>query len=121
MKVIIAGSRSIHSYVILETAVEAALAEGFILDEIVSGCAQGVDALGEEYAYKHKIPLKLFPADWDNLGKGAGHERNWRMAQYVGPAPEGALIAIWDTKSKGTKNMIQIAKERGCKVYVYEV
>lgn len=32
-----------------------------------------------------------------------------------------ALIAIWDGKSKGTRHMIEVAKEKGLKVYVHRV
>lgn len=30
-----------------------------------------------------------------------------------------ALIAIWDGQSRGTLHMINVAKERGLKVYTY--
>lgn len=32
-----------------------------------------------------------------------------------------ALIAIWDGKSKGTNNMINIMNDLNKKVYIYEV
>ena len=37
------------------------------------------------------------------------------MANYA-----DALIAFWDGNSKGTKHMIELAKSRGLKVYVYQ-
>jgi type IV secretory pathway TraG/TraD family ATPase VirD4 len=37
------------------------------------------------------------------------------MAKYA-----NALIAIWDGISKGTKHMIDIAKARNLKVFVYD-
>jgi hypothetical protein len=54
------------------------------------------------------VPLKIFPAQWSIYGKGAGYIRNREMAQYA-----DALIAFWDGKSKGTKNMIDEAKKQG--------
>lgn len=46
------------------------------------------------------------PADWDKHGKSAGYKRNEEMARNA-----DALIAFWDGKSKGTKHMIDIARE----------
>jgi hypothetical protein len=83
---------------------------------VVSGCARGVDRNGEAYAAKHGIPVALFPADWANLGKKAGMVRNCEMADYA-----DALIAIWDGKSSGTKHMIDTAKSKGLKVYVFRM
>ena len=61
MKVIIAGSRAI---VDKWTIVEAVGATDWIIDEVVSGGARGVDRLGEEWAVIHNIPVKQFIADW---------------------------------------------------------
>ena len=55
-------------------------------------------------------------ANWDTFGKAAGYIRNEEMAQ-IGDA----LIAVWDGKSKGTRNMISIAKRHGIKVHVFTV
>jgi hypothetical protein len=114
MKCIIAGSRSIHQYVVLETAIDESGWHDEIT-EVVSGCAKGVDALGEEYAYKNHKRLMQFPADWDTYGKSAGIRRNNLMANYG-----DALIVVWDGKSKGTQHMIEAARRKGLKVFVYE-
>ena len=60
-------------------------------------------------------PIKRFPADWENLGRGAGYVRNVQMAFYA-----DALIAFWDGESRGTKHMIDIAKEKGLMVRVIQ-
>lgn len=45
--------------------------------------------------------------------------RNREMAEYAAmPDGVGHLIAFWDGKSRGTKSMIQLAKENGLKVKV---
>lgn len=111
MKTIISGSREIFDYnEVLNTIQEI----DFRILEIVSGCACGVDQLGERYANEMGIPLVKFPADWNKYGNYAGYKRNKEMAEYA-----DALIAIWDGKSKGTKNMIDIATEKGLKVHVH--
>lgn len=113
MKTIIAGGRNVTNYKFVEEAVEQS---GFTISEVVSGCARGADTLGEEYAKKYSIPLKKFPADWDNLGKKAGHIRNCQMGDYA-----DALIALWDGESRGTKHMIDYAMKKGLDVFVYMV
>lgn len=99
VKVIIAGSRSIGSYEDVGRAIEKA---PFEITEVVSGGAQGVDQLGKFWAYQAGIPSKQFNAHWSEHGKAAGPIRNREMAAYA-----DALIAIWDGKSRGTKNMIE--------------
>jgi hypothetical protein len=113
MKVIVAGSRSIVSYLIVAEAIEQA---GLEIDEVVSGGASGVDKLGELWARKHNVKVKRFPAQWDRLGRRAGFVRNSQMADYA-----EALIAVWDGESRGTKHMIEEMEERGKLVIVVEV
>ena len=113
MKTIIAGGRNITNYSYVEQAI---LQSEFIISEIVSGCARGADTLGEKYAIKNNVALKKFPADWDNLGKKAGHVRNCQMGDYA-----DALIALWDGESRGTKHMIDYATNKGLKVFIYLV
>jgi len=113
MKVIVAGSRKIRDYDIVEKAIKES---GFEITEVVSGCAGGVDESGEQYAARHGLKLKLFEPEWANHGKSAGMVRNERMARYA-----DALVAIWDGKSVGTKNMIERAKKKGIQVKVVVV
>ena len=127
MKVIIAGSREINEYSIIVSAIQES---NFDITEVVSGGARGVDSLAERYANENKITFKKFVAYWNDLdlpgvrvktnnqGKKynvlAGIWRNREMALYG-----DALIAIWDGKSRGTKNMIDEAKKKNLKIYIY--
>jgi len=102
MKVIIAGSRNIlpkHFYDSLKF-----FPDDWNVTEVVSGTA---------IAEIQDIPVKRFPADWDEYGKRAGMIRNAEMADYA-----DALFAVWDGKSKGTKQMIDNANTKGLKVIV---
>ena len=112
MKVIVAGSRS--GFVERNTF-EAIEQSGFSITEIVSGCCAGVDKHGEYYASVNKIPVKRFPADWNYLGLAAGPVRNKQMAEYA-----DALVAVWDGKSKGTKNMIESMQSLKKPVFIYK-
>ena len=110
MNVIIAGSRDFHDYNMLLYAVDKS---GFEITEVTSGGAGGVDALGERYAKENNLKLNRFPADWKQHGRAAGPIRNREMAKSA-----DALIALWDGKSKGTKNMIDEANKQKLRLYV---
>lgn len=105
IKTIVAGSRNFDDYELLKYYLDKALKKGLEL-EIVSGTAKGADKLGERYAEENDLPLKKFPAKWDELGKKAGYVRNEEMAQYA-----DACIVFWDGSSKGTKHMIDLAEK----------
>lgn len=110
MKVIIAGSRDVTSLYLVE---DASLMSKFDITEVVSGGARGVDRLGEIFAEKNGLPVKVFPADWIRFGKSAGHRRNREMAQYA-----DALVAVWDGVSPGTKGMILEMKKPKKPVFI---
>ncbi len=112
MKIIIAGSRDFNNYELLKEKIDFLTSKISENIEIVSGNARGADALGEKYAKENNHDLKLFPADW-SIGKSAGYIRNKQMADYA-----DALIAFWDGESKGTKMMIELAKQMNLKVKV---
>jgi hypothetical protein len=110
MKVIIAGSRTITDYALVEQAVAES---GFPITEVVSGRARGVDALGEQWAVRHHVPIRYFPADWAKHDKGAGPIRNQEMAHYA-----DALILVWDGQSRGSAHMKSVAERRGLIIHV---
>lgn len=110
MRVIIAGSRGIRDYEVVEDAINESQ---FPISVVVSGGAKGVDQLGELYAESMNLRLHIFEPEWDVHGRAAGPIRNRKMAENA-----DALIAIWDGKSRGTKNMIETATKLGLIVYV---
>lgn len=115
MKLIIAGSRSISDLRIVEDTI---LKSGWRneITEIVSGCACGVDKLGEMWAEQNSIPVKRFPANWKKFGKKAGSIRNKQMSEYG-----NKLIAIWNGNSTGTIDMVQQMKIAEKPVYLHKV
>ena len=62
---------------------------------------------------EQKLHPELFPADWDKHGRAAGPIRNKQMADYA-----DVLIAVWDGKSRGTKNMIDEMNKLMKPVYI---
>lgn len=75
---------------------------------IVSGGAKGADAIGEWIGKEYGITTVIMRAQWEKFGKSAGYRRNEQMAQYG-----SHLLAAWDGASKGTKHMIDLAKQYG--------
>lgn len=109
MRIIIAGSRNFQDYWALERAVLSFLQQhrkGGEPVEVISGCARGVDKLGERFAKRFNLSLIRMPADWKRYGKAAGMVRNKSMAEEASHA-----ILFWDGISKGTRNMAEIARK----------
>jgi major membrane immunogen (membrane-anchored lipoprotein) len=114
MKTIIAGSRSFNDYKTLCEFCDFYLKSKSNDEiEIVSGTANGADKLGERYAQERGYKLKPFPADWEKYKKSAGYTRNKEMAEYA-----DVLIVFWDGKSKGTKHMIDLARENKLEIRI---
>lgn len=112
MKVIIAGGRDYADYNRLKKILDK-LIYGSPDLQIVQGGAKGADSLAAKYAEEYAIDLATFEADWDTNGKSAGAMRNAEMGKYG-----HALIAFWDMKSPGTKNMIEVARNHKLPVII---
>jgi len=110
MRTIIAGSRGIDDFNLLEDAISKVNWE---ISTILSGTANGADKLGEKYAAENNIPLEQYPAKWNIYGKSAGYRRNEQMA-----IRGDALIALWDGESKGTKHMIDLAQKHNLEIFI---
>lgn len=131
VRLIIAGGRDFNDYGIAYPRLD------FMLENIpksdiiiVEGGALGADRVGRNYAIDRGLAFKTFDADWDNIDvigavvrvnrKGkkynakAGHDRNQEMAEAA-----THLIAFWDGKSTGTKDMITRAEIMGLKIKVF--
>ena len=48
-------------------------------DNLVTGDAAGADEIARSWAKSRKMPCRVFYADWERYGKGAGHIRNQEM------------------------------------------
>lgn len=114
VRLIIAGSRGYSDYHFFSQVISTVYA---MLNQpvlFISGAAKsGGDALILDWCKEQEILCAKFPADWDKNGKSAGYIRNAEMAE-VGTH----LIAFWDGVSKGTKHMIDLAKQKGLAVQV---
>ena len=129
MKVIVAGGRDFGDYELVRVELNLRLSDKANIEMISGRCSDktgvltfttldgidvyGADGLGERWAKKQGLIVHPFPADWITHGKYAGPIRNKIMAMQA-----EALIAFWDGKSKGTKNMIDTARKQGLEVYI---
>ena len=108
MKLLIVGSRSITDFDL----------QGHIppeTDLIISGGANGVDTLAEQYADKYRISKVIVHPDYARYGKAAPLKRNEVMVDMC-----DEVLVIWDGVSKGTKFTIDNAKKKGKRVTVIE-
>jgi hypothetical protein len=135
MKVIIAGSRNCTQKEIYNAIHDSKLSQ--VITEVISGNAStGGDYWGEQWAIEHNIPVRLFPAKWNDLtlkpciikinrfGKEynvlAGFNRNEEMAKYAAEH-NGALIAVCRNHSNGTTDMIERANNHKLTVFPYYI
>jgi len=113
-RIIVAGGRDFDDFWLLHDTLDALTVNMDKADiEIVSGCANGADSLGELWANEFSIEVVRFQAMWQQYGNGAGPMRNLQMAEYG-----THLVAFWDGESRGTKNMIDLAEQHNLEVRV---
>jgi len=115
MIVIVAGGRNLVSTREISLAVEELLLK-LGAEAVVSGCARGGDAIGEQAAFALGLTVLKYPAVWvipDSNGtvdRTAGFKRNEQMAQVA-----DALIAL--PGGRGTDDMVRRAIRKGMPVY----
>lgn len=133
MKLIIAGSRHLNfGYSVMDMAISGipdlqkmipyyiGFDPKFKLTEVVSGGANGIDKMGENWAQAplwdlpgRSFPkLTVFEAEWEKYGSRAGPIRNNKMAAYA-----DCLLLIWDGKSSGSQHMKNAMLKLGKPVY----
>lgn len=114
-RVVIAGCRDYNNYNEAKEFIDFCTCNIRKENEIVivSGGASGADAIGEQYAKENGFKVEKYPADWKKYGRAAGPIRNKQMAEI-----SDYVICFWDNKSKGTKSMIEYAKELNRRVKI---
>lgn len=107
MRVLVCGGRDFNNKELMEDVLKQ-----WNITEIIEGEARGADTLSREYAEEHEIPVKSFPANWNEFGRSAGHLRNSQM--LVEGKPD---LVVAFPGGKGTMNMIMQAKKANVEVY----
>ncbi len=82
-------------------------------DTLVSGgCTRGGDLFCELFARQYGIPIKVYKADWDRMGPGAGFLRNTDIAKDA-----DILIAVVAAdRTGGTEDTIRKVEKMGKRV-----
>lgn len=106
MKLLIAGSRDITDF-------DLAPYISAEVTHIISGGANGVDTLAEDYADKHRISKTVLRPDYSRYKKGAPLKRNDEMVEMA-----DEVLVIWNGRSRGTRHTIDYAKKMGKKINV---
>ena len=114
MRVLVCGSRNWASHRAIYDALMKLHVEKKIL-YVIEGEARGADTIARVSAENLGIPVLRFPADWNKHGKAAGFIRNQQMLDEGKP---DLVLAFWDGLSRGTKNMIELAKKAGVPVEI---
>ncbi|MGL5692077.1 MAG: SLOG family protein [Bacteroidales bacterium] len=112
-KLAVVGSRDFSNYEKLSYILDS-IRNMYEITHIVSGGARGADKLGELYASHHGIPTIIFTPDWDKYGKAAGFIRNNDIIKA-----SDIVLACWDGISKGTEHSMNISKDTGKPLLVY--
>ena len=110
MKIIIAGSRSLHDYQLL---CQTLAPERHRITQVLTGGARGAELLGYRWAWKHAVKHQRFRANWERFGKAAGVRRNHQLAQAG-----DVLVVFGNTTSPGTAHLIQCMQQLGKPVVV---
>ncbi len=102
IKLVIAGSRSIKHPGLVEAGVALVRhkTHPVKIGTVVCGGAKGIDEAGYLWGRANSVPVTMFEADWEKLGKRAGFARNHDMALFG-----THLLLIWDGTSPGSANM----------------
>ena len=86
-------------------------------DELVSGgCPSGGDRFAEIIAKKYQIPIKIYYAQWNKLGRGAGFARNTNIAEDA----DVVIALVAKNRKGGTEDTIQKANKIGKSIIVVE-
>jgi hypothetical protein len=82
---------------------------------VVTGSASGVDAEAVRAARERDLPLRVFPASFEE-GKDAATAaaRNQRLIDAC-----DVLVAFWDGSSQGTRQTVERALDSGREVHVF--
>lgn len=109
MKLLIAGSRSIKDFDLSPYIPEDT-------ELIISGGANGIDTLAEQYADKMKISKLVLYPNYNRYKKGAPLKRNEQMVDIC-----DSVLIVWDGVSSGTKHTIDYAKKNAKPIEIVQM
>lgn len=112
--VLVTGGRDYTDYETVEEPIRFLVGFYGVDLRMMHGGARGADGLAQRAIKKYKIRHKVFPADWNGLGKAAGILRNTQMAEYLDFCRDHghSTQVLAFPGGSGTINMILQAEDR---------
>lgn len=111
MRVLICGSRNWTDVIVIRELIDT-LAKDTI---VITGGALGADTIAEHCARQAELQIEIYRADWQRYGRAAGMIRNRLMLEIGKP---DCVYAFQINGSRGTENMVTIARKAGVPVKV---
>ena len=111
-RIIVCGSRDWRDYETIRRVLDDLLDTRGPFTLVHGACPAGADSIARAWGVG-LVQLEAHPADW-SAGKGAGPERNELMASLGADL----LLAFWDGRSRGTKDMIRRGVAHGIPVRI---
>lgn len=87
--------------------------------KLITGGAEGVDSLAEEWAQNMNVWSVVYPADWKKYGRSAGPIRNQEMLESENPTLYRGWILDNSTGSMDMLSRLQKAGVPGEAVFAY--
>ena len=109
MKLLIVGSRSITDF-------DLAPYVSAEVDTILTGGADGIDRLAEQYADAHRLSKYILRPCYRIYGRAAPLKRNEQLVDIA-----DAVLGIWDGRSKGTEYTHNYAKKKNRPVTLVQI
>ena len=100
MKLLIVGSRNITEFDLTPYVPTN-------VDTIITGGAEGVDTIAENYADRHRLSKYILRPSYNIYGRVAPLKRNEQMVDMA-----DAVLVIWDGQSKGTKHTLNYSSKK---------
>ena len=115
MRILVCGDRNWTNYDIIRKELYK-YPEGTV---VIEGACRGADSIGGYIARQLGFGVAEYPAKWYEYGKRAGMIRNRQMLEEGKP---DIVLAFHNNikRSKGTKNMVEIAMAAGIPVHIFD-
>lgn len=108
-KVVVTGGRDYNDADAVWSILDRAHKQ-FNITHLIHGDARGLDKIADAWALKRGVQVIRCPANWDHLGKAAGHIRNQFMVELY---PD---MVIAFPGGNGTRNMVEQSQRHNLRV-----
>ncbi len=113
MKVLVCGGREYDNLQQFFDVMDLVQIKHGTITTVVHGDAKGADFIARLWTIHNSRVERRMPADWKNLGRGAGHARNQDMLAEL---PDMVIAFPGGT---GTADMVR--RSKAASIYVHEV